>query len=68
MTEKRFTIVNMGLDGRLIKEDGKIITLERVVDLLNENEQLKQQLQSILELTRKIEDYTHDIQVIGDVE
>ena len=41
MTE-RFTILNMGLDGRLIKEDGKIIELERVVDLLNENEQLKE--------------------------
>lgn len=43
MTEK-FTIVNMGLDGRLIKEDGKIIELERVVNLLNENEQLRKRL------------------------
>ena len=43
MTEK-FTIVNMGLEGRLIKEDGKIIELERVVDLLNENEQLKSEI------------------------
>jgi len=41
MTEKRFTIVNMGLNGQYIKENGKIITIERVVDLLNENEQLK---------------------------
>ena len=44
MTEKRFTIFNMGLDGRLIKEDGKIIELERVVYLLNENEQLKNKI------------------------
>ncbi len=50
MTEKRFTIVNMGLDGRLIKEDGKIIELERVVDLLNENEQLKQVIKAVYEL------------------
>ena len=46
MTEnKRFTIVNMGLDGQLIKDTGKIMTVEDVVDLLNslsdENEQLK---------------------------
>ena len=44
MTEKRFTIFNMGLDGRLIKEDGKIIELEWVVYLLNENEQLKNKI------------------------
>ena len=48
MTEKRFTIVNMGLDGRLIKEDGKIIELERVVDLLNENEQLRKSNERII--------------------
>ena len=46
-TEKRFTIVNMGLDGRLIKEDGKIIELERVVDLLNENEKLKSEIEKL---------------------
>lgn len=45
MTEKRFTIVNMGLEGRYIKEDGKIMEIDRVVDLLNENEQLKRKLQ-----------------------
>ena len=46
MTEKkRFTIVNMGLDGRFIKEDGKIMEIDRVVDLLNENEQLKNFIQ-----------------------
>ena len=50
-----------------------------IVDVLNyqenqmwkfqkENEQLKQQLQSILKLTRKIEDCIHDIKVIGDFE
>ena len=35
MTEK-FTIRNMGLNGSFIKENGKIIEIERVVDLLNE--------------------------------
>ncbi len=40
----------------------EITTLEK------ENEQLKQQLTSILKLTKKIEDYTHDIKLIGDVE
>ena len=52
MNEKRFTIINMGLDGRLIKEDGKIIELERVVDLLNENEQSKKRIEH---LERKIQ-------------
>lgn len=45
MTDK-FAICNMGLNGSFIKENGKIIEIERVVDLLNElseeNEQLKQ--------------------------
>ena len=44
MTDK-FAICNMGLNGSFIKENGKIIEIERVVDLLNElaeeNEQLK---------------------------
>lgn len=48
MTEKkRFTIVNMGLDGQYIKENGKIMTIERVVDLLNENEQLKSGIEEL---------------------
>ena len=33
-----------------------------------ENEQLKRQLQSIIKLTRKIEDCTHDVKLIGDLE
>ena len=44
MTAKRFTIVNMGLDGQYIKENGKIMEIGRVVDLLNENEELKKGL------------------------
>ena len=44
MTDK-FAICNMGLNGSFIKENGKIIDIERVVDLLNElseeNEKLK---------------------------
>ena len=35
MTDK-FAICNMGLNGSFIKENGKIIEIERVVDLLNE--------------------------------
>ena len=45
MTDK-FAICNMGLNGSFIKENGKIMEIERVVDLLNElsdeNEELKQ--------------------------
>ena len=48
MTKKQYAIVNMGLEGSLIKENGKIIDIERVVDLLNEltkeNEKLKKEL------------------------
>ena len=48
MTDK-FTIFNMGLNGSFIKENGKIMDIERVVDLLNElsdeNEQLKRSVQ-----------------------
>lgn len=44
MTDK-FAICNMGLNGSFIKENGKIMEIERVVDLLNnlheENERLK---------------------------
>lgn len=52
MTEK-FAICNMGLNGSFIKENGKIMDIERVVDLLNElseeNEKLKQALREQLE-------------------
>lgn len=42
---------------------------EIIIDMLqNENEQLKQQLQSLLKLTKKIEDCTYDMKLIGDVE
>lgn len=64
MTEK-FTILNMGLNGQFIKEDGKIMEIGRVVNLLNENEQLKElikrlktireeQTETILKQKRKI--------------
>ena len=46
MTDK-FAICNMGLNGSFIKENGKIMDIERVVDLLNElsdeNEQLRKE-------------------------
>ena len=60
MAEKQYTIVNMGLDGQYIKENGKIMTIEEVVELLNENEQLKSKnrgLQSELQIFK--EDATH---------
>ena len=45
MTDK-FAICHMGLNGSFIKENGKIMDIERVVYLFNElsdeNEQLKQ--------------------------
>ena len=40
----------------------------KIKQLSKENEELKQQLQSILKLTKKIEDCTHDMKLIGDVE
>ena len=36
IVNKRFTIVNMGLDGQFIKDNGNILTVDDVVDLLNE--------------------------------
>lgn len=52
MTDK-FAICNMGLNGSFIKENGKIMDIERVVDLLKElseeNEKLKQALREQLE-------------------
>lgn len=68
MTAKRFDYVL----GEGFTDNGWYITPHKVVELLNElheeNQELKQQLQSILKLTKKIEDCTHDIKVIGDVE
>ena len=51
---------------QLKKEAQLSICEKRIIELEKENEQLKQQLQSILKLTRKIEDYTNDINMIGD--
>ena len=66
MTEK-FTICNMGLNGSFIKENGKIIEIERVVDLLNElheeNQELKQELHKIYELAtvNKVRDIVENV-------
>lgn len=58
MTDK-FAICNMGLNGSFIKENGKIMDIERVVDLLNElseeNKQLKQGLNDDLELIEQLQ-------------
>ena len=49
MTDK-FAICNRGLNGSFIKENGKIMEIERVVDLLNE------QHETILSLHKTIEE------------
>ncbi len=68
MTEKRFVLEDI----LYVYDNGKLLGAREVVEVMNnlheENEQLKQQLQSILKLTRKIEDCTHDIKLIGDFE
>lgn len=77
MTEKRFECYK---GSRIIIDNETklhyIMTLDwecsLVTKLLNrfaeENEELKQQMQTILKLTKKIEDCTYDIKLIGDVE
>lgn len=45
MTEKRFKSINCGLQGQYIKDNEIVLTIDEVVELLNEfaeeNEQLK---------------------------
>lgn len=74
---KRFTIKEFStLDAMssldVICDKGIELPSSTACDLLNElseeNEELKQQLQSILKLTNKIEEYTYDIKLIGDME
>lgn len=60
MTDK-FTIVNMGLNGSFIKENGKIMEIGRVVDLLNKGEHLKQSHKEIL---RDLEVTTFDKELL----
>lgn len=59
MTDK-FTICNMGLNGSFIKENGKIIEIERVVDLLNEQheqiERLKDNFRALDEVKCELAD------------
>lgn len=49
MTEKRFWILNTLTEYSGIKDKDKLLTFDEVVDLLNENEQLKQALREQLE-------------------
>ena len=53
---------------RLKQNIDELLSVDIEEELLKENEQLKQQLQSILKLTKKIEDCTHDMKLIGDLE
>lgn len=59
MTDK-FTICNIGLNGSFIKENGKIIEIERVVDLLNEQheqiERLKENFRALDEVKCELAD------------
>ena len=63
MIEKQYTIVNMGLDGQYIKENGKIMTIERVVDLLNENEQYKILTNELKRQNKKLKARLNDLGV-----
>ena len=61
MTEK-FTICNMGLNGSFIKENGKIMDIGRVVDLLNElNDKVKSQSLVIKEYQNRNEELSEKI-------
>lgn len=59
MTDK-FTICNIGLNGSFIKENGKIMEIERVVDLLNEQheqiERLKENFRALDEVKCELAD------------
>ena len=61
MTDK-FAICNMGLNGSFIKENGKIMDIERVVDLLNElNDEVKSQSLVIKEYQNRNEELSEKI-------
>lgn len=53
----------MGLDGQYIKENGKIMTIERVVDLLNENEQYKILTNELKRQNKKLKARLNDLGV-----
>ena len=64
MTDK-FAIYNMGLNGSFIKENGKIIEIERVVDLLNEQheqiERLKDNFRALDEVKCELADENEEL-------
>ena len=70
MTEK-FTICNMGLNGGFIKENGKIIEIERVVDLLNEQheqiERLKENFRVLDEVKCELADENEELKKENDM-
>ena len=70
MTAKRFTVDSDGKYWDTVSK--KYVTIDHLFYLVEKlekkNERLKQQMQTILKLTNKIEDCTHDIKMIGDVE
>ena len=64
MTDK-FTICNMGLNGSFIKKNGKIMEIERVVDLLNEQheqiERLKENFRALEEVKCELADENEEL-------
>lgn len=75
MTEKRFEVVMNEFDeveyimDKEIMEDRDFADfIDFVEEVCKKNEELKQQLTSILKLIKKIEDCTYDIKIIGDFE
>ena len=65
-TNERFKI-----QGQAIKHAGEVLTLDMVCEMLNdyaeENEELIEQMETILKLINNIEDCSHDIKlIVGD--
>lgn len=67
LNEQHETIEQLRTTLKELKEIGDY-QADRIQELSDENRQLEQQMQIILELTKKIEDCTHDMKLIGDVE
>ena len=62
--------MRFSIQGQAIKHYGELLTLDMICEMLNdyaeENEELIEKMETILKLTEKIEDCTHDIKMITD--